>query len=166
MRQPRSGTSCASTARIMTERSDGVILADAHGVERWTSPTTQDVARNLASSKLRDTSGGRRIRRGAGGRLSERSEVPSPDRAAARPRAEGDSPDERSESPRHARSACTQAVRAWDASQSRRKQACRRNCPGFSPRTSLFHIRGTGTQLPPLHRQQCMLVLSLKGPSL
>ena len=45
--QTRSGTSCASTARIMTERSDGVILADAHGVERWTSPTTQGMARDV-----------------------------------------------------------------------------------------------------------------------
>ena len=36
-------------------------LPTLHGVERWTSPTTQDVARNLASSKFRDTSGGSRI---------------------------------------------------------------------------------------------------------
>ncbi|NQU40496.1 MAG: hypothetical protein HQ523_11130 [Lentisphaerae bacterium] len=34
-------------ARLVTERSDGVILADAHGVERWTSPTTQGMARDV-----------------------------------------------------------------------------------------------------------------------
>ena len=72
----------------MTARS----MRTRHGVERWTSPTTEDVAWNLASSKFHDTSGGSRIRRGVGGCLSERSEFPSPDRAAASPGAEGDSP--------------------------------------------------------------------------
>jgi len=38
---------------------------------RWTSPTTEEVAGNLASSKFHDSSGGSRIRRGVGGRLSE-----------------------------------------------------------------------------------------------
>ena len=36
-----------------------------------TSPSTEEVALNLASSKLCDTSGDSRMRRGAGGRLSE-----------------------------------------------------------------------------------------------
>ena len=34
-------------AGIVTERSDGAIPADAHGVERWTSPTTQGMARDV-----------------------------------------------------------------------------------------------------------------------
>ena len=34
-------------AGIVAERSDGAIPADAHGVERWTSPTTQGMARDV-----------------------------------------------------------------------------------------------------------------------
>jgi hypothetical protein len=45
--QQRSGTSCASTAGLVTELATARAMRTRHGVERWTSPTTQRLARDV-----------------------------------------------------------------------------------------------------------------------
>jgi len=145
-----------------------------------TSPTTKDVALNLASSKLRDTSGDSRMQWGAGvACLRPKAEYPSPDRAAARHGAEGDSP-VRGRRPSPFACLSERSERVLGAPRAHRagySGVCRRACgqsricrssagtAGGSPPELPYSTRGTGTQLPPFQRQLFMLVLSLKGPS-